>query len=181
MKRFFYTNSTILLFMSGFMNITDLIILILIFGFIGFTIYENMIIQKRNGIIEKKVLLRRKNKSESLVFIALIAILIYQSSHDGISIKSIILLVILSLFGLYTAFLRQPKLLLKKSGMYYTSQYIQYKQIKAIRLPEQGGMLIGLHNAKTLVIYPDNPQEVNNIIEFLLQKDVIKRHTPDEK
>lgn len=65
--------------------------------------------------------------------------------------------------------------------MYYTSQYIQYKQIKAIRLPEQGGMLIGLHNAKTLVIYPDNPQEVNNIIEFLLQKDVIKRHTPDEK
>lgn len=54
MKRFFYTNSTILLFMSGFMNITDLIILILIFGFIGFTIYENMIIQKRNGIIEKR-------------------------------------------------------------------------------------------------------------------------------
>lgn len=133
--------------------------------FFAYAFYDQFLMDHLKGTTKLKVRLKKRAKIDALIFIALIAIILYQSSGQ-INPTTLYLLAIAILLSLYIAFIRFPVLLLKEQGFFFENIYIAYAKIQQINLTENKILVIDLKNTKRLMISVDNPQDIEKIVQF---------------
>ncbi|WP_261644328.1 DUF986 family protein [Erwinia mallotivora] len=151
------------------MTLTDCVIALFIALFLLYAIWDEVIIDRLKGKTGLKVQLKRRNRLDSLIFVGLIAILIYQNViHHGSAVTRI-LLMLLAFMALYLFWFRQPRLLLKASGFYHAGVFIHWERMKSLNLSEDGILLVWLENRR-LLIHVRKLDDLDNIYQFMIKQ-----------
>lgn len=151
------------------MSLTDYVIVLFITLFLLYAIYDELIMDRLHGKTGLKVLLKRRNKLDSLIFVGLIAILLYQNlNNHGPQITTTLLLA-LAFVSLYLFWIRLPKLLFKPEGFYYANIFISYSRIKSMNLSEDGILVIELENRR-LLIHVRKLDDLESIYQFMIEQ-----------
>lgn len=133
------------------MSLTDYLILAVIALFLLYAIYDEFLMDRLHGKTRLKVLLQRRSKLDSLIFIGLVAILIYHNvTANGPQITTTLLLV-LAFFSVWMFWIRRPKLLLKPDGFFYANVWIAYSRIQGMNLSEDGVLVMQLEQRRLLI------------------------------
>ncbi|QQF65258.1 DUF986 family protein [Histophilus somni] len=133
--------------------------------FFLYAFYDQFMMDYLKGTTKLKVRLKKRAKIDALIFIVLVAIILYQSSGQ-INTTTLYLLAMTILLSLYIAFIRFPVLLLKEQGFFFENIYIDYAKIQQINLLENKILMIDLKNKKRLMISPENTQDIEKIVQF---------------
>lgn len=149
------------------MTVTDIALIIFICALLAYAVYDEFIMGKKNGTTLLKVLLQRRNKLDAVIFIGLLAILLYNNLTAQGSPVTTYLLVSLALIAFYISFIRWPKMLFKARGFYYANIFITYDRIKAINLSEDGILVIQLEQ-KRLLVRVKEMDDLENIYKFMV-------------
>lgn len=149
------------------MTVTDIALILFIFLLLAYAVYDEFIMGKKNGTTLLKVLLQRRNRLDAVIFIGLVAILLYNNIYAQGSPLTTYLLVSLALIAFYISFIRWPKMLFKASGFYYANIFITYDRIKAMNLSEDGILVIQLEQKKLLVRVKEM-DDLENIYKFMV-------------
>ncbi|SFN47450.1 Uncharacterized membrane protein YobD, UPF0266 family [Izhakiella capsodis] len=149
------------------MTLNDVILVLVISLFLAYAIYDELIMPRRMGKTGMTVALKRRNRVDSLIFVGLIAILLWQNlQHQGPQLTTTLLLV-LAFMSLYVFWFRQPRIVFKRSGFFYANIFIDYERIQSMNLSEDGVLVIQLEQRRLLieVRYLD---DLERIYHFLL-------------
>ncbi|WP_034915316.1 DUF986 family protein [Erwinia sp. 9145] len=150
------------------MSLTDYVIVAVIALFLLYAIYDEFIMDRLRGQTRLKVLLKRRNKLDSLIFMGLIAILLYQNvTTQGPRITATLLMVLAAL-SFYLFWLRRPKLLFKAQGFFFANVFIAYARIKSMNLSEDGVLVIELEN-RPLHVHVNKLDDLEQIYQFMIQ------------
>ncbi|MFS2225569.1 DUF986 family protein [Pantoea sp. B65] len=150
------------------MSLTDYLIIALLALFLLYAIYDEFLMERRRGEIRLKVLLQRRNKLDSLIFIGLIAILIYHNvMAQGAQITTVLLMV-LAFLAIYTFWIRRPKLIFKSQGFFYANVWIDYSRIKGMNLSEDGVLVMQLEH-RQLLIHVKELDDLERIYKTLIE------------
>lgn len=95
------------------MNMNNIVLTVLILLMLTYAIYEELIVNLLNGKTKLKIKLRRKNRIDAVIFIILIAIVIYHNIIQHGSQLTTYLLMITIIIAVYLTFIRYPKFILK--------------------------------------------------------------------
>ncbi|MFM2480830.1 DUF986 family protein [Celerinatantimonas sp. YJH-8] len=145
-----------------FTNIGLIVFIVLLFGY---AIYDEWIMPRRKGTTLLRIKLLRKTRLDSLIFVALIAILLYQNIASHGSHFTTYLLTMIGVMSIYLAFIRHPKLLFKSHGFFFANAFIDYKRIKTMNLSEDGVLVFGLDSGQ-LPIELHNIDDLDKITEL---------------
>lgn len=133
------------------MSLTDALIACCIAALMGFAIYHEAILPRRHGSTRLRVALRRQHKLDSLIFIGLLLILLWNNvSHHGPQLTTSLLMV-LSFLAFWLFWLRKPTLLMKSEGLFYAGVWIDYRRIQGMNLSEDGILVIQLEQRRLLI------------------------------
>lgn len=133
------------------MSLTEMILLLFIILLALYACYDEVIMPQRKGPTRLQVLLRRRNKLDSLIFIALLAILLWNNlSHHGPQLTTTLLLILIFL-AIWLFWIRRPRLLMKNHGMFYANAWIAYERIQSMNLSEDGILVVQLEQRKLLI------------------------------
>ncbi|MDR3432019.1 MAG: DUF986 family protein [Rouxiella aceris] len=133
------------------MSVTDIALIIFILLLLAYAIYDEFIMDKRQGKTQLRVNLQRRNKIDAVIFIGLLVILLYNNINAHGSLVTNYLLISLGLIAFYISFIRWPKMLFKATGFFYANSFITYERIKAMNLSEDGILVIQLEQKKLLI------------------------------
>ena len=133
------------------MTITDLVLVFFIAALLAYAIYDQFIMPRRNGPTLLAIPLLRRSRVDSIIFIGLIAILIYNNVTSHGAIITTWLLCALALMGFYIFWIRVPKILFKQDGFFFANVWIEYNRIKAMNLSEDGVLVMQLEQRRLLV------------------------------
>ncbi|QUY46390.1 DUF986 domain-containing protein [Serratia plymuthica] len=133
------------------MSLTDSVLLIFIALMLLYAIYDEFGMNLLKGKTWLKVPLKRRNRIDCLIFVGLIAILIYRNVTTNGEILTTYLLISLALIAVYISYIRWPKMLFKTQGFFYANTFIEYKRIKAMNLSEDGILVIDLEQRRLLI------------------------------
>lgn len=151
------------------MSLTDYVIVLFIALFLAYAIYDEFIMNRLKGPTYLKVQLKRRNKLDSLIFVGLVAILIYQNVNNQGPRITTTLLMALAFLSVYLFWIRLPKLLFKSEGFYYANIFIDYRRIKAMNLSEDGILVIELENRR-LLIHVRKLDDLESIYHYMVQQ-----------
>jgi len=151
------------------MSLTDYVIVLFIALFLAYAIYDEFIMDRLKGPTQLKVLLKRRNKLDSLIFVGLVAILIYHNVNNQGPRITTTLLMALAFLSVYLFWIRLPKLLFKPEGFYYANIFIDYRRIKAMNLSEDGILVIELENRR-LLIHVRKLDDLESIYHYMVQQ-----------
>lgn len=150
------------------MQLTDYLIVLFIVLILIYAIYDELIMPKLKGPTRLKILLQRRSKLDSLIFIGLLAILLYQNLRvQGPQITTLLLLS-LSALAIWLFWIRAPKLLLKTQGFFFANVFITWDRIRAINLSEDGVLVISLEKRR-LLIHVRHLDDLEKIYTFMLE------------
>lgn len=157
------------------MTLTEGLLLGCIVVVLAYAIYLEWILPRRNGKTLLRVNLLRKGRADSLIFIVLLGIVIYQHYTGRGAPLTLYLLTFLLISVCYISFIRRPVLLFKPEGFYYGNLFIAYTRIRRLHLSEEGVLFIHLEQRK-LPIHVQYIGDLDNIknILFKNQEDGIK-------
>jgi len=133
------------------MTLTDIVLVLFIALLLGFALYDQFIMPRRNGPVMLAVPLLRRGRIDSFIFVGLIGILIYNNVSTHGAIITTWLLSALALMGLYLFWIRVPKIIFKKDGFFFANVWIEYSRIKEMNLSEDGVLVIQLEHRRLLV------------------------------
>lgn len=150
------------------MFVTDYLIALFILLILLYSIYDELIMPRLKGQTRLKILLKRRNKIDSVIFIGLLAILLYQNLHVGGPQLTSLLLLALGGLAAWLFWIRSPKLLFKDEGFFYANVFIHYRRISAINLSEDGVLVISLENRR-LLIHVRRLDDLETIYKFMLE------------
>jgi len=151
------------------MSLTDYLIILFIVLFMAYAIFDELIMTRLKGPTLLKVFLQRRNKLDSLIFVGLVAILIYQNViNQGPRVTTTLLMVLASL-SVYLFWIRLPKLLFKPQGFWYANVFIDYRRIKTMNLSEDGILVIELESRR-LLIHVRKLDDLETIYQFMVQQ-----------
>lgn len=151
------------------MSLTDYVIILFIVLFLAYAIFDELIMTRLKGPTLLKVFLQRRNKLDSLIFVGLVAILIYQNiANQGPRITTTLLMV-LAFLSVYLFWIRLPKLLFKPQGFWYANIFIAYSRIKTMNLSEDGILVIELESRR-LLIHVRKLDDLETIYQFMVQQ-----------
>lgn len=151
------------------MSLTDYVIVLFIVLFLAYAIYDELIMTRLKGPTLLKVFLQRRNKLDSLIFVGLVAILIYQNSVNQGPKVTTTLLMVLAFLSVYLFWIRLPKLLFKPQGFWYANIFIDYSRIKTMNLSEDGILVIELESRR-LLIHVRKLDDLETIYQFMVQQ-----------
>lgn len=100
------------------MTITDLVLILFILVLLAFAVYDQFIMPRRNGPVLLAIPLLRRNRVDGIIFVGLIAILIYNNIANHGELITTWLLSALALMGLYLFWIRSPKIIFKQQGFF---------------------------------------------------------------
>lgn len=150
------------------MSLTDGVILIFIVLMLAYALYDEFGMNLLKGKTLLKTQLKRSNRVDCLIFVGLVAILIYQNvTSQGAPITTY-LLISLALMALYISYIRWPKMLFKATGFFYANAFIDYRRIKAMNLSEDGFLVIDLEQRR-LLIQVTHLDDLERIYNFFLE------------
>ncbi|MBP2850190.1 DUF986 family protein [Dickeya oryzae] len=150
------------------MTFTDVVLMVSIALSLLYAIYDEFLMGRRHGHTLLKVQLRRKHRLDALIFIVLVAILIYKNVTAQGAYLTTLLLFSLILMAIYLTMIRYPKLLFKDQGFFYANTYIPYHRIKNMNLSEDGILVIGLEKSRLLVAVNDL-DDLEKIYNFMIE------------
>ena len=150
------------------MFLTDYLIVLFIVFILIYAIYDELMMDRLHGPTRLKVLLQRRNKLDSLIFIGLLAILLYKNVSDQGPQVTTLLLMALGALAAWLFWIRAPKLLLKKEGFFYANVFIRWQRISAINLSEDGVLVIALENRR-LLIHVRQLDDLEKIYQVMLE------------
>ncbi|CAA0313344.1 DUF986 family protein [Klebsiella oxytoca] len=133
------------------MTITDLVLILFILVLFAFAVYDQFIMPRRNGPVLLAISLLRRNRVDGIIFVGLIAILIYNNIANHGELITTWLLSALALMGLYLFWIRSPKIIFKKQGFFFANIWIEYKRIKEMNLSEDGVLVMQLEQRRLLI------------------------------
>lgn len=149
------------------MTITDLVLVFFIAALLAYAIYDQFIMPRRNGQTLLAIPLLRRSRVDSVIFIGLIAILIYNNVTSHGAIMTTWLLCALALMGLYIFWIRVPKILFKQGGFFFANAWIEYNRIKEMNLSEDGVLVMQLEQRR-LLIRVRNIDDLEKIYKLLV-------------
>jgi uncharacterized membrane protein YobD (UPF0266 family) len=133
------------------MTLTDSLIALCIAALLLFALYHDLILPRRNGPTRLSVALRRRHKIDSLIFIGLLLILLWNNvTHQGPQLTTTLLMVLLFL-AFWLFWLRRPTLLMKGEGLFYGGVWIAYSRIQGLNLSEDGILVMQLEQRRLLI------------------------------
>ena len=133
------------------MSLTDALLLLFIVLSLAYATYDEAIMPRLKGPTRLQVLLQRRSKPDSLIFIALLIILLWNNlSHQGSQLTTSLLLT-LAFLAVWLFWVRRPKLLLKDQGMYFANAWIAYPRIQSMNLSEDGILVVQLEQRRLLI------------------------------
>ncbi|WP_025121890.1 MULTISPECIES: DUF986 family protein [unclassified Serratia (in: enterobacteria)] len=150
------------------MSLTDSVILIFIVLMLAYALYDEFGMNLLKGKTLLKVQLKRSNRVDCLIFVGLVAILIYQNVTSQGAPVTTYLLISLALIALYISYIRWPKMLFKATGFFYANAFIDYRRIKAMNLSEDGFLVIDLEQRR-LLIQVTHLDDLEKIYNFFLE------------
>ncbi|MEN5015273.1 DUF986 family protein [Erwinia sp. Eh17-17] len=150
------------------MFLTDYLIVLFIVFILIYAIYDELMMDRLHGPTRLKVLLQRRNKLDSLIFIGLLAILLYKNVSDQGPQVTTLLLMALGALAAWLFWIRAPKLLLKQEGFFYANVFIRWERISAINLSEDGVLVIALENRR-LLIHVRQLDDLEKIYQVMLE------------
>ncbi|MBB1201278.1 DUF986 domain-containing protein [Enterobacteriaceae bacterium 89] len=133
------------------MTITDWVLVLFIAALLGYAIYDQFIMPRLNGPVLLAIPLLRRSRVDGIIFVGLVAILIYQNVNAHGQLITTWLLCALALMGLYLFWIRTPKIIFKSAGFYFTNAWIAYSRIKEMNLSEDGVLVMQLEQRRLLV------------------------------
>ncbi|WP_338882568.1 MULTISPECIES: DUF986 family protein [Xenorhabdus] len=149
------------------MSLNDIILIVLIVLMLAFAIYDEFIINQLKGKTLLNIKLKRKQRLDALIFIILIAIIIYNNVTSHGSQFTTYLLTFIILVTLYLGYIRSPKLIFKKQGFYYANRFFSYEKINAMNLSEDGILMMDLGQNK-IYISVTKLDDLEKIYQFLV-------------
>ena len=149
------------------MTLTDWVLVLFIVALLAFAIYDQFILPRRNGPVLLATPLLRRGRVDGIIFVALVAILIYQNINAHGQLITTWLLCALALMGLYLFWIRTPKILFKADGLFFAGAWVAYPRITAINLSEDG-VLVAQLEQRRLLIRVRNIDDLEKIYKLLL-------------
>ena len=149
------------------MTITDLVLVFFIAALLAYAIYDQFIMPRRNGPTLLAIPLLRRSRVDSVIFIGLIAILIYNNVISHGAVITTWLLCALALMGFYIFWIRVPKILFKQGGFFFANVWIEYNRIKEMNLSEDGVLVMQLEQRR-LLIRVRNIDDLEKIYKLLV-------------
>ena len=151
------------------MSNVDHTLIIFIISFLTYAVYNEFILNFIKGKTILKVNLERKNKVDATILIGLTIIFIYNNMINLSSPLTIYLLFGLLLLIIYIFYIRYPKLIFKKDGFFYCNILINYKNIKKIKLSEDGILAIHLKK-RSIFIKVVYFEDLKKMVHVFLEK-----------
>lgn len=133
------------------MSLTDGVLLVFIVLMLLYALYDEFGMNLLKGKTLLKVQLKRSNRLDCLIFVGLLAILIYRNVTTQGAPLTTYLLISLALIAVYISYIRWPKVLFKSQGFFYANAFIEYSRIKAMNLSEDGILVIDLEQRRLLI------------------------------
>lgn len=149
------------------MTLTDGVLLVFIVLLLGWAIYEEFVLVKRRGKTRLTIPLLRRNRIDGTIFVGLVVILIYNNITTHGTAITTWLLFALALVAIYLFWIRQPKLLFKNEGFFFSGVWIQYSRIKEMNLSEDGVLVMQLEQRR-LLIQVKNIDDLERIYKLLV-------------
>lgn len=150
------------------MTLNDIALALVIALFLAYAIYDELIMPRRKGKTGMTVALKRRNRTDSLIFVGLVAILLWQNlQHHGPQVTTTLLLV-LAFMSLYVFWFRQPKIVFKGDGFFYANVFIRYERIQSMNLSEDGVLVIQIEQRRLLIEVRDL-DDLQRIYQFLIE------------
>ena len=106
---------------------------------------------RRNGPTLLAIPLLRRGRIDSVIFVGLIVILIYNNVTNHGALITTWLLSALALMGFYIFWIRVPKIIFKQKGFFFANVWIEYSRIKAMNLSEDGVLVMQLEQRRLLI------------------------------
>ncbi|TWD41867.1 DUF986 family protein [Pantoea sp. SJZ147] len=133
------------------MSLTDGIIALCIIALLFFAVYDEAVLPRRHGPTLLRVPLQRRHKADSLIFIGLLLILLWNNvAHQGPKLTTALLMV-LCFLSFWLFWLRRPKLLMKSQGLFYAGRWTDYRRIQRMNLSEDGILVMELEQRRLLI------------------------------
>lgn len=133
------------------MSLTDGIIALCIAALLLFAIYDEAVLPRRHGPTRLRVPLQRRHKADSLIFIGLLLILLWNNVTNQGPKLTTTLLMVLCFLSLWLFWMRRPKLLMKSQGLFYMGMWTDYRCIQSINLSEDGILVMQLEQRRLLI------------------------------
>ncbi|KEY58890.1 DUF986 family protein [Serratia sp. DD3] len=133
------------------MSLTDGVLLLFIILMLLYALYDEFGMNLLKGKTLLKIALKRRNRLDCVIFVGLLAILLYRNIVTEGTQVTTYLLISLALIAIYISFIRWPKLLFKPQGFFYANAFIDYQRIKAMNLSEDGVLVIDLEQRRLLI------------------------------
>lgn len=134
--------------------------------YFAYAFFEQFGLDHLKGKTRLKVQLKKRTKLDSLIFIALIGIIIWQSEGQ-IEPFTLYLLGFLILLSLYTAFFRTPMLVIKNNGFFFENIFVTFDKIDAINLANDYKLVFDLKNGKRLIAQLTNQADTDAVVTLL--------------
>ncbi|MCA6999015.1 DUF986 family protein [Dickeya solani] len=150
------------------MTFTDVVLMVSIALALLYAIYDEFIMDRRQGQTRLKVRLRRRHRLDALIFVVLVVILVYKNVITHGSSLTTLLLFSLILMAIYLTMIRYPKLLFKDQGFFYANTYISYHRIKNMNLSEDGILVIDLEKRRLLIAVMEL-DDLEKIYKFMIE------------
>ncbi|MFC3395706.1 DUF986 family protein [Brenneria rubrifaciens] len=150
------------------MTFTDIVLVMLIGLALFYAVYVEFILDQLKGKTQLRVVLKRTNRLDALIFIGLVGILIYKNVMNNGTTITTALLLFLALIAFYLAYIRRPKLLFKLTGFFYVNIFISYHRIQNMNLSEDGILVIDLEQRR-LLIHVSQLDDLEKIYNFMIE------------
>ncbi|KMK17186.1 hypothetical protein ABW09_15640 [Pluralibacter gergoviae] len=149
------------------MSLTDWLLIAFIAALLAFAIYDQFILPRLKGPVLLATPLLRRGRVDGIIFVGLVAILIWQNIVNRGQPLTTWLLCALALMGLYLFWIRIPKIVFKSSGLFFAGAWIAYSRIKAMNLSEDGVLVMQLEQRR-LLIRVRNINDLEKIYKLLI-------------
>lgn len=149
------------------MTLTDLVLVLFIIALLAFAIYDQFIMPRRHGTTLLSVPLLRSSRIDSVIFVVLIVILVYNNMTRHGALITTWLLCALALMGFYLFWIRSPKIIFKTEGFFFANAWIKYSRIQKMNLSEDGVLVMQLEQRR-LLIRVKNIDDLEKIYKLLV-------------
>ena len=150
------------------MTLTDGILALFVVLLLGWAIYDEIILDKRRGATLLRVALLRRSPIDTVIFIFLVGIVLYNNIAGQGAALTTWLLCTLIIIAVYIGWIRQPKVLFKSQGLFFSGVWIAYSRIKEMNLSEDGVLVMQLEQRR-LLIRVKNIDDLERIYKFLIE------------
>ncbi|HGG0599035.1 TPA: DUF986 family protein [Enterobacter roggenkampii] len=150
------------------MTATDIVLVLFIIALLAYAIYDEFIMPRRHGETLLSLPLLPRRRVDAIIFVGLIAILIYNNVTSHGALLTTWLLCALALMAIYLFWIRTPKIIFKSHGFFFANVWIEYNRIKEMNLSEDGVLVMQLEQRR-LLIRVKNIDDLEKIYKLLVK------------